>query len=336
MAVGHNPTPVMLDSETTGPSTRRSAPSAMRNVRHGKHRRVQAEHELMIEHAQCCQQEASLLSDKACWCSIGWVATCANLVVQLLRSVRANWLKPGDGVMEAAERIAAQPGGSVPPHSAKSMRKFWREWRSRGCIGFPKDVRGRNHRFTILRDARPVFEDDVRACTEGKLTSKDGKLSVASFAKALNDDTMPRHDGRPSELRDMPTFPSQVPHVSHAVAWRCMVQLGFKHGALNKGGTLPFLSPHNCLFFRSEICLSGEFLFTMLPFFFGLFRLNARPRTAGRGRCPLQVLTGLGSLIAPHVLTQAGGHSRSFPPSHAGEGAWDRRCKTGYPRRLTS
>ena len=243
LAVGHNPMPVMLDSETTGPSTRRSTPSAMRTVRLGEHRRVQAEHELMMKYAQYCQQEASLLSDKAYWNGSGWVATRANLVVQLLRSVRANWLKPGDGVMEAAERIAAQPGGSVPPCSAKSIRKFWREWRNHGCLGFPEDMRGRNHRYTILRDAHPVFEDDARMYIEGKLTSKDGKLSVASFAKALNDEIIPRHDGRPSELRDISTFPSKVPFISHTVAWRYMVQLGFKYGALKKGGTFPCYLP---------------------------------------------------------------------------------------------
>ena len=181
------------------------------------------------------------------------MATRANLVVQLLRSVRAHWLKPGEGVMEAAERIVAQPGGSVPPCSARAMRTFWRDWRNHGCLGFPEDMRGRNHRCTILRNAHPVFEDDVRAHIEGKLTSKDGKLSVASFAKALNEEIIPRHDGRPSELRGLSTFPSKVPYVSHTVAWRCMVQLGFKHGALKKGGTSPFLPPHNFLFFRPEV-----------------------------------------------------------------------------------
>jgi hypothetical protein len=61
-------------------------------VRLGEHRRVQAEHELMIKHVQHCQQEASLLSDKAHWNGSGWVATRANLVVQLTASQRAREL----------------------------------------------------------------------------------------------------------------------------------------------------------------------------------------------------------------------------------------------------
>ena len=74
----------------------------------------------------------------------------------------------------------------------------------------------------MLRNAHPAFEDDVRAYIEGNLTSKEGKISVASFAKALNETIIPRHDGRPSELRDTSTFPSKVPCISHTVAWRCI------------------------------------------------------------------------------------------------------------------
>jgi hypothetical protein len=60
-------------------------------------------------------------------------------------------------------------------------------------------------------------------------------MPVASFTKALNEAIILLHDGRPSELRDLSTFPSKAPHTSHAVAWRCMVQLGFKRGSLKKG-----------------------------------------------------------------------------------------------------
>jgi hypothetical protein len=124
--------------------------------------------------------------------------------------------------MAAADRVANQPGGSLPPCSAKSIRKFWVDWRNHGCIGFAEaeDQRGRNHRYTMLRDAHPIFEEDARACTEGNLTSKEEKTSVASFAKALNETIIPRHDGRPSEPRDISIFPSKVPYTPHTVAWR--------------------------------------------------------------------------------------------------------------------
>jgi hypothetical protein len=187
-------------------------------------------------------QEAMPLEEKACWNSTGWVATQAALVVKLMRSVRHHWLSPGDGVHAAAERVANQPGGSPPPRSAKSIRNFWVDWRNHGCVGFAEDQRGRNHRHTMLRDAHPAFEDDVRACTEGNLTSKEGKMPVASFAKTLNEMIIPRHGGRPSELRDMPTFPSKAPCTSHTVAWRYVVQLGFKRGSLKKKVVPPPLS----------------------------------------------------------------------------------------------
>jgi hypothetical protein len=134
--------------------------------------------------------------------------------------------------------VVNQPGGHLPQHSAKSIRNFWVNWRNHGCIGFGGDQRGWNHRCTTPWDAHPVFEEDVRAHVEGNLTSKEGKMSVESSAKALNEAIIPRHDGRPSELRDAPTFPSKVPRTSRTVAWRHMVQLGFKCGSLKKGRRL--------------------------------------------------------------------------------------------------
>ena len=92
-------------------------------------------------------------------------------MAQLVRSARHHWPSPGDGVHAAAERVANQPGGSLLPHSAKSIRNFWVDWRQRGCIGFAEDQRGRNHRYTTLRDAHPAFKDDVRTYIEGNLTS---------------------------------------------------------------------------------------------------------------------------------------------------------------------
>jgi hypothetical protein len=227
-AVAHNDMDAMLDSESTAPSPQFGSGSAtkVKMQRLKEHRRVQAEHELMRKHADYFQQEAALLEDKACWNSTGWVATRAALVVQLARSVRHHWLSPGDGVHAAAESAANQPGGSLPPCSAKSIRNLRVDWRQHGFIGFTEDQRGRNHRHTMLRDAHPAFEDDVRTYIEGNLTSKEGKMSVA---------IIPRHDGCPSELRDLSTFPSKVPCTSHAVAWRCVVQLGFKCGSLKKG-----------------------------------------------------------------------------------------------------
>ena len=136
---------------------------------------MEAEHELTRKHSGYCQQEATLLEDKAHWNSSGWVATRAALVVQLMRSVRHHWLSPGDGIHAAADRVANQPGGSLPPCSAKSIRNFWVDWRNHGCIGFTEDQRGRNHRYTVLRDAHPIFEEDVRAYIEGNLTSKEGR-----------------------------------------------------------------------------------------------------------------------------------------------------------------
>jgi hypothetical protein len=230
---------VMLDSEITAPSPQFGSATKVKQQLLKEHRRVQAERELMRKCTGYYQQEATLLEDQACWNSTGWVATRAALVVQLMRSVRHHWLSPGDGVMAAADRVANQPGGSLPPCSAKStIRNFWVDWRNHGCIGFTEDQRGRNHRYTMSRDAHPIFEEDARAYIEGNLTSKEGKMSVTSFAKALNEAIIPRHDGRPSELRDISTFPSKVPCPSHAVAWRCMAQLGFKHGSLKKGGRL--------------------------------------------------------------------------------------------------
>ena len=88
----------------------------------------------------------------------------------------------------------------------------------------------------MLLDAHPEFEADVRDYLERKLMSKKGtKLTVASFAAHLNTVLMPSHEDKESRVVDLSTFPSRVPHISHTVAWRYMVLLGFKCGSLKKG-----------------------------------------------------------------------------------------------------
>jgi hypothetical protein len=64
------------------------------------------------------------------------------------------------------------------------------------------------------------------------LSRKGGKLTVALFAKELNTVIIPAHAGKASALVNKNGVTS---YTSHTVAWRYMVQLGLKYGALKKG-----------------------------------------------------------------------------------------------------
>jgi hypothetical protein len=85
----------------------------------------------------------------------------------------------------------------------------------------------------MLLDAHADLEADARGYLQRKMLSrKGGKLTVALFAMELNTVMIPARANKPSALVNKDGVTSCA---SHTVAWRRVVQLGLKHGALKKG-----------------------------------------------------------------------------------------------------
>jgi len=100
--------------------------------------------------------------------------------------------------------------------------------------GFTASQQGRNHSFTILLGCHPDLEEDCKTWVSKK-TKKDKKfrLTVAKFGKWLNETLIPARADLESAFVNLKT--KITPCISHAVAWRFMVSLGAKRGALQKG-----------------------------------------------------------------------------------------------------
>ena len=156
------------------------------------------------------------------------------LCIELLRAMRFNFMDPLKGVHTAADEVARKPPcGEL--RSARLIRAYYRDWRNHDCQGFTADLRCRNRKFTVLQDAHPDFESDVLRYLQSKLLCKKSKLSVEIFAAELNNVIIPAHAQLQSALLNYRCTPPASVHISNTVAWRYMVQLGFKYGALKKG-----------------------------------------------------------------------------------------------------
>ena len=124
----------------------------------------------------------------------------------------------------------------MPEISVKFVLQCYVDWRANNCTGFTESLKGKNHNFTILLDAHPDLEQECRDCLTIKTKDEKCRLTVTKFCDALNSVLMPGHDGLDSALVDPKdnTTPF-ITFMSHTVAWRFMVHLGAKHGALQKG-----------------------------------------------------------------------------------------------------
>ena len=148
----------------------------------------------------------------------------------LIRCVRANWTDGNVGVV-GATAIVSQT--SVPRRNWRMILNYYIDWRSHGCEAFTESQQGKNHSISLLGDAHEDLEGDIKQYLEGKLKSrKSDKLTVASFAKEVNEVIVPRHANLKSSFIDRHGV---TPFISHTVAWLYMNHLGFKYGSLKKG-----------------------------------------------------------------------------------------------------
>ncbi len=88
-------------------------------------------------------------------------------------------------------------------------------------------------RIYDLVDAHLDLQRDANAFLHRKLLCRQGgKLTVALFAKDLNEVIIP---ARSTLLSALVGKNKQTPWISHTVAWRFMRILGLKFGSLRKG-----------------------------------------------------------------------------------------------------
>ena len=191
---------------------------------------VRGEDVAMLECADLCKQELNLLTDNACFNRTGRECLQATHVCALVRGIRMHFLDSNKTVTKIAEDCAKT---WIPCASAETVLKHYVDWRRNNCTGFTESMKGKNHRFTMLLDSHPDLERDCRDWVTAKTKDKKFRLTVTKFCRHLNEVLIPAHAEEESALVDPKD--NTTPYISHTVAWRFMVHLGAKYGALQKG-----------------------------------------------------------------------------------------------------
>jgi hypothetical protein len=133
-------------------------------------------------------------------------------------------------VNDAADEVQRD---GLPWRNARTIREYYQDWRQHDCEGFSESMSSLCHKFTILVDAHLDLQRDANAFVHRKLLCRQGgKLTVALFAKELNEIIIPAHSTLLSALVGKN---KHTPWISHTVAWRFMHILGLKFGSLRKG-----------------------------------------------------------------------------------------------------
>jgi hypothetical protein len=184
----------------------------------------------MLERADLHKQELNLLTDNARFNRTGRECSQATHARALVRGVRMHFLDPNKMVTKITEDHAKT---WIPCASAETVLKHYVDWRRNSCAGFTESTKGKNHRLTTLLDSHPDLERDCRYWVTVKTKDKKFRFTVAKFCRHLNEVLVPAHAEEESALVDLKD--NTTPFISRAVAWRFMVHLGAKHGALQKG-----------------------------------------------------------------------------------------------------
>ena len=188
-----------------------------------------SQHDTM-EYADLWEQELNLMADKSYYNNSGNQACKAIYACDLVRGMRMKFLDPDWTLTKVAEE---RQKNWMPEITVNYVLQYYVDWRANNCTGFTESLKGKNHNFTILLDAHPDLEQECRDWLAIKTKDKKYRLTVTKFCDNLNTVLIPGHDGLDSALVDPKD--KSAPFTSHTVAWRFMVHLGAKHGALQKG-----------------------------------------------------------------------------------------------------
>jgi hypothetical protein len=148
----------------------------------------------MMECIGLCIQELNLSGDESNFNfnDDGELAVKSILTCDLINGVRMGWTDP----LSTVGSVATERSRNWRPRrNPRTAMEWCQDCRCNNCAGFTSSQRGKNHKFTILLDAREDLEGDCRNWLVQKTKCRKHRLTVAK-----NLELVPLHNGLASAL----------------------------------------------------------------------------------------------------------------------------------------